>query len=65
MSKKKKEEKESKVSILKQKITAKKIMKKGQMTAKMPAYVPENIWAHKNLFFQGEMNNEKRSLYFS
>jgi hypothetical protein len=47
-------------------ITAKRIMKKNNMSYKVRPYVPEaKILNHENKFFKNELNNEKRSLFFS
>jgi hypothetical protein len=43
----------------------KTVMKKSKMTYKPREYVPDNTWNHENKFFKNELDNEKRSLYFS
>ena len=49
-----------------QKITSRKVMKKGKVSYKVRPYVPEQkILNQENKFFKNELTNEKRSLYFS
>jgi len=50
-----------------QRIISRSVMKKGQMTVTDPQrdYVQPSILGQQDIFFRGELNKEKRSLFFS
>lgn len=67
--KKEKKEKEDKKktlkSFLKEKVVSKQVLKKNSMVVNVPDFKAPSILGDENRFFKGEMNKEKRSLYFS
>lgn len=48
-----------------QRVISRSVMKKGQMTVQVPEYKAPSVLNDENRFFKGELNKEKRSLYFS
>lgn len=70
MSKKKKEDKETRLetrlkTLLKSRMGAKDIVKKNQVVVKIPESKPHSILNEENKFFTREFNKEKRALFLS
>lgn len=63
LKKKKKSKKEKKV--LKAKVVSKKVLKPNKMTMTIPKQEPYSVLGEPNRFFKNELENEKRSTFFS
>lgn len=48
-----------------QRVISRSVMKKGKMTVQVPEYKAPSVLGDENRFFKGELNKEKRSLFFS
>jgi hypothetical protein len=68
MEKEKKEKKDKKEktlkSMLKERVISRQVLKKNSMVVNVPNFVAPSILGDENRFFRGELNKEKRSLYF-
>ena len=62
--KKKKEWDKFKKKVLEKRFTAKKIMEKNEMTVTVTKRKPYSVLDGEGQFFKGEMNKEKRRLFF-
>ena len=49
--------------IIKKKMILKRILKKGQMTVKIPEFKAPSILGDQNRFFKDEFEKEKRSMF--
>ena len=48
-----------------QRVISRQVLKKNSMVVNVPDFVAPSILGDENRFFKGEMNKEKRSLFFS
>ena len=48
-----------------QRVISRGVLKKNSMVVNVPDFVAPSILGDENRFFRGEMNKEKRSLFFS
>jgi C4-type Zn-finger protein len=62
----KKSSKEKKVSkFLKKQLSAKRIIKPSQVTVRIPDYKAPSVLGDENRFFKGQLNKEKKEMFFS
>jgi len=68
MEKEKKDKKDKKEktlkSMLKERVISRQVLKKNSMVVNVPDFKAPSILGDENRFFRGELNKEKRSLYF-
>jgi len=60
---KKKEDESKKETYVKKRMVLKRILKKGQMTVKIPEFKAPSILGDQNRFFKDEFEKEKRSMF--